>query len=80
MTRLNYSKLSKFKDMKFTVQQNFKGALMKILLNYSQGIAIINSLKINWGNLFGNLFRSAKMASGNAYEVVSLECIIESIN
>lgn len=69
--------MSKFKDLDYTIQKNFKGALMKILLNYSQGIAIINSLKIDWGNLFGNLFRSTKMASGNAYEVVSLECVIE---
>jgi len=51
-------------------------AYTKILLNFSQIIAIIGSLNLDWGSLFTQLFPFYKIASGNLHQMISYECLI----
>ena len=47
---------------------------LKIFLNYSQIIAILNSLNLNWEDKLLELFNIHKVVSGGFQEIVSLEC------
>ena len=52
------------------------GAHLKIFLNYSQTITIINSLNLNWGQFLTGFFDIQKTVSGGAVQVLILECFI----
>ena len=46
-------------------------ASLKIFMNYSQTIAILNNLNLNWKS---QIFNIHKAASGGFQQVVSVEC------
>lgn len=54
-----------------------KAAYMKIFLNYTQGIMIINSLRLNWNKLFQDVFSYTQPMSGNVGKILTIECVIE---
>ena len=49
-------------------------ASLKILMNYSQTIAILNTLNLNWEVQLLEIFNIHKAVSGGFQEVVSFEC------
>ena len=50
-------------------------AYIKIFINYSQCISIINSLKLNWNEIFSKFIEMHKIVSGGVHQVLSLECV-----
>ena len=50
---------------------------MKILVNYTQSMAIIKTLNLNWKEIVNNLFQLHKTTSGSINEMISLECLIQ---
>ena len=54
-------------------------AHFKIFLNYSQTIAIINTLHLNWDSILLEFFNIHKTVSGGMEQVVSIECFIAGI-
>ena len=69
----------KLMDQKYAVQKMLFGACIKILVNYSQSIAIIQSLNLNWSSVLSYLFIVNKTGSGNIQGIVGLECVFEGI-
>ena len=53
------------------------GAYIKILINYSQTIAILNNLHLNWGQTLSEMFIIQKVASGGLQQVIALECVLK---
>ena len=51
---------------------------MKIFLNYTQTISIINSLKLNWGSILKGAFGVALSTSGNVNQVYGLNCLLNN--
>ena len=49
-------------------------ASLKIFMNYSQTIAILNNLNLNWKSQLLEIFNIHKAASGGFQQVVSVEC------
>ena len=49
-------------------------AIVKIFMNYSQTIAILNTLNLNWEGKILEIFNIYKTASGGIQQVVSIEC------
>ena len=66
-------------DKEYAMENKLKAAFFKILINYSQCIAIINSLKLNWSEILLNLFQTQKVVSGSMHQAFSIECLIEGI-
>lgn len=54
-------------------------AFFKIFVNYMQTISIINSLKLNWDDVWSQLFQVQQISSGSLEKVMALDCIYESI-
>ena len=54
-------------------------AYIKIFINYSQCISIINSLKLDWNEIFSKFFQTYKIVSGSFHQVLSLECVFSGI-
>ena len=52
-------------------------ASLKIFMNYSQTIAILNNLNLNWKS---QIFNIHKAASGGFQQVVSVECFFTGIS
>ena len=63
-------------DKNFAIEKFLKAAYFKILINYSQTIAIINSLKLDWSQIFLDVFQAQKVASGSLHQIIAIECII----
>jgi len=51
-------------------------AYLKIFLNYSQTISIINSLHLNWNNEINYMFNLQNTVSGSFQNVISVECLM----
>ena len=49
-------------------------ASLKIFMNYTQNIAILNSLNLNWESTILKMFNLHKAASGGLQDVVAVEC------
>ena len=64
-------------DKNFVVKKMILGAYIKIFVNYSQTIAIINTLHLNWDQKLSDLFNIHKTVSGGVQQVVALECLME---
>ena len=64
-------------DKDFVVKKMILGAYIKIFVNYSQTIAIINTLHLNWDQKLSDLFNIHKTVSGGVQQVVALECLLE---
>ena len=75
--RLNFSTLKKYEDQDFVVEKIMISACMKILVNYTQSMAIIKTLNLNWKEIVNNLFQVHKTTSGSINEMISLECLIQ---
>ena len=54
---------------------NSPAAFFKIFINYSQMLAIINGLNLNWNEIFLNFFDAYKPISGSVHQILSFECI-----
>ena len=48
-------------------------------MNYTQNIAILNSLNLNWESKILEMFNMHKVASGGLQDVVSVECFFKGI-
>ena len=53
------------------------GALIKILINYSQTTAILHSLHLNWAQQIVEVFNVHQTASGGIQQVIGLECLLK---
>ena len=71
---MNFSKLNQLADESFAVRKMITAASLKIFMNYSQTIAILNTLDLNWENKLLEIFNIHKVASGGFQEVISVEC------
>ena len=58
----------------FAIEKMMTSASLKILMNYSQTIAILNTLNLDWEGQLLKVFNIHKAASGCFQEVVSIEC------
>jgi len=67
----------KLLNKEYAVEKLLVGARMKILLNYSQSIAIIQSLNLNWNSILSYIFLANKAGSGNAHSIAGIECLFE---
>ena len=54
-------------------------ASLKIFMNYTQNIAILKSLNLNWESTILEIFNISKAASGGFQDVVSVECFFTGI-
>ena len=77
---MNLNKLNQLKDSSFAIKKMMTAASLKIFMNYSQTITILNSLNLNWEQQLLNIFNIHKAASGGFQEIVSLECLFTGIN
>lgn len=69
-----------FMDKEMAIERMMNAAYMKIFLNYTQGIMIINSLRMNWNHLFDEVVSYFEPVSGNVGKIISVECIVEGIS
>ena len=76
---MNLKQLNQLKNPSFAIKKMITAAALKIFMNYSQTIAILNSLNLNWEGLLLEIFNIHKAASGGFQEVVSLECFFTGI-
>ena len=70
----------KFLDQEFAAQNIIISAYIKIFVNYSQFMTIINSLNLNWGDIVTGMFQIHKTVSGSLNQMISLECVLKSKN
>ena len=66
--------MTQLKNPSFAIEKMITAASLKIFMNYSQTIAILNSLKLDWESHIFELFNIHNAASGGLQEVVSVEC------
>jgi len=50
--------------------------MMKIFLNYTQTISILNNLKLNWSDIIKNTFGIVVTSSGNINQDFGLDCLL----
>ena len=67
----------KFEKKDFAFKTIMLSACMKIFVNYTQSMAIINTLDLNWKEIVSNMFQFHKVASGAVQQMISLECLIQ---
>ena len=72
---MNFNQLNKLKNSSFAIKKMIVASSLKIFMNYSQTITILNSLNLNWEGQLLNIFNIHKAASGAFQEVLSLECL-----
>ena len=66
-------------DRSFAAKKMILGASIKIFANYSQTIAIINTLNLNWNQTLSDMFNFHKVVSGGFQQVISLECLLKGL-
>jgi len=64
-------------DKSFAIKTMTLGASLKIFVNYSQTIAIIHSLHLNWDEKLSDMFNLHKTISSGVQQVIGLECLLE---
>ena len=77
--RMNLNQLNQLKNSSFAIKKMIIASSLKIFLNYSQTITILNSLNLNWEGKLLDIFNIHKAASGGFQEVLSLECLFTGI-
>jgi len=60
----------------FAIQKMITAAYLKIFLNYSQTISIIDSLHLNWNKEISYMFNLQNTASGSFQNVITVECLM----
>ena len=75
---MNFSGLTQLSDKSYVVKKMITAAYLKIFMNYSQTISIMNSLHLNWDGKLLQLFSIYKSASGGFQQVISIECFMTS--
>jgi len=73
--RLNYNNIMNLKDKNFAIKKMILGAYFKIFVNYSQTIAIINTLHLNWNQKLYDMFNLMKIVSGGVQQIIAVECL-----
>lgn len=76
MIRLNFPSSEKMKSQ-IAIKRMVKAAHLKIFLNYSQTITIINTLQINWNIVLSNFFSLNKTISGGTGQIITFECFVK---
>ena len=76
---MNLNQLNQFKNSSFAIKKMIIASSLKIFMNYSQTITILNTLNLNWQGQLLNIFNIHKAAAGSFQEVLSLECLITGI-
>ena len=66
-------------DKSFAIKNMILGAYIKIFVNYSQTIAIIQTLNLNWDQKLSDMFNLHKTASGGVQQVIALECLMTGL-
>ena len=66
--------MAKLSDQSFLIENMMTAACLKIFLNYSQTISILDSFNLNWDTKLLEIFNIHKVASGGLQEVASIEC------
>ena len=66
--------MTNLSDQSFAVKKMITAASLKIFMNYSQTISILNSLNLNWEDKLLKIFSIYKGVSGGFQQVVSIEC------
>ena len=72
--------MTQFTDHSFAIKKMITAAYLKIFMNYSQTIAILNSLNLNWESKLMEMFNIHKAASGGFQNIVAFECFFTGIN
>jgi len=75
--RLNYNTSMNLQNKNFALKKMILGAYIKIFVNYSQTISIINTLNLNWDQQISDMFNLHKVISGGIQEVIALECLLK---
>ena len=60
---------------RFAAEKIMQSAYIKILTNYSQTIAIFNTLQLNWDDRITNFFNVLKTSSCDIHHLIAFECI-----
>ena len=76
---MNLNKALNLKKRDYVVKKMIMGASIKILVNYYQTIAILNTLHLNWNQTLLDIFNIQKTFSGGLHQMISVECIIKSL-
>ena len=71
--------MSKLSNPTFVIKKMITAASLKIFMNYTQNIAILNSLNLNWESTILEMFNIHKAASGGLQDVVAVECFFTGI-
>jgi len=79
LIRLNFNNSMHFLDKSFAIKKMILGAYIKIFVNYSQTIAIVTTLHLNWDQILSDVFNIHKTASGGVQQVVAIECLVEGL-
>jgi len=61
----------------FALKRMILAAYVKVFVNYSQTIAIINTLHLNWDQKISDMLNLHKSVSGGVQQVIALECLVE---
>ena len=64
--------------MRFAAEKTIKSAYIKIFTNYSQAISILTYLNFNLDEI-EKPFVVLKASSGSVHNIISLECILNSM-
>ena len=79
LIRMNFNLLNQLSNPNVLIRQMITAASLKILMNYTQNIAILNTLNLNWGSKILEMFNIHKASSGGLQDVVSIECFFTGI-
>ena len=63
----------------FSLKKILIAGNIKIFVNYSQSMAIINTLNLNWKDLASNMFQFHQASSGAVQNLISLECLFNGL-
>ena len=74
---MNVNTIANFSNQSFAITKMISTASIKIFMNYSQTIAILNSLNLSWEYEILEVFNIHKVASGGFQEIVSIECFMK---
>ena len=74
---MNLETTKKFQDQAFAFKKIMLAACMNIFVNYSQNMALINILNLNWKEIATNMFQVHKAVSASVHQMISFDCLIQ---
>lgn len=73
---MSYNSCMNLKNKHYASRKIVSAAVMKIFLNYTQTIAILKNLQLEWGDILSQLFGTVEATGGSINQVYGLDCLL----